>query len=103
MKMRKVAIVVLIVSLVCPAYAGSDSDTVVDLVNKAVEMFQAKGKDGALAYVNSTMGPLRKGALYVFATDFKVRCWAIRFQRTCEATMHGNYRTRKENSSFRSS
>ena len=69
--MRKVAIVVLIVSLVCPAYAGSDSDTVVDLVNKAVEMFQAKGKDDALAYVNSTMGPLRKGALYVFATDFK--------------------------------
>lgn len=54
-----------------PAYAGSDSENVVDMVNKAIEIFQTKGKDVAITYVNSTMGPLRRGALYVFAIDFK--------------------------------
>ena len=53
------------------AYAGSDSETVMDMVNQAVDMFQAKGRDAAISYVNSTMGPLRRGALYVFAVDFK--------------------------------
>jgi cytochrome c len=69
--MRKLAIVLLIASFVCPAYAGSDSEDVVDMVNKAAEIFQSKGKEVAVTYVNSTMGPLRKGALYVFAIDFK--------------------------------
>jgi signal transduction histidine kinase len=63
--------VLLTMSLVLPAYADSDNETVVDLVNQAVEMFQAKGKDAAVTYANSTMGPLRKGALYAFAIDFK--------------------------------
>lgn len=69
--MGRMVVVLLIVSFVCPAYAGSDSETVVDMVNKAVELFQTKGKDVAITYVNATMGPLRRGALYVFAIDFK--------------------------------
>ncbi|MGO9122994.1 MAG: hypothetical protein ACLQPD_35905 [Desulfomonilaceae bacterium] len=54
--MEKLATALLIVSLVCPAYAGSDSEDVWDTVNKAVEMCQTKGKDVAITYVSFTMG-----------------------------------------------
>jgi cytochrome c len=69
--MKRFAILLLIVSVVCPAYADSDSEKVMDMANKATEIFQTKGKDVAITYVNATMGPLRRGALYCFAADFK--------------------------------
>jgi signal transduction histidine kinase len=71
--MKNLVLVALIsLSLACPAYAG-DTDVVVELVDKAVEMFSVKGKDQALKVVNASAGPLRKGSLYVFAVDFKGR------------------------------
>ncbi len=70
--MKKFAALLLIgVLWVCPGYADSDSERVMDLVNKAVEIFQTKGKDVGVTNVNATMGPLRRGALYCFACDFK--------------------------------
>jgi signal transduction histidine kinase len=69
--MRSIALVLFIVLVACQAYAGGDSDNVVDLVNKAVDIFKAQGKDQALKVLNASSGPLRKGALYTFALDFK--------------------------------
>jgi len=71
--MRKIALVLLILLAVCPAYATGDSDNVMDLVNKAMDFFKAQGKDQALKVLNASAGPLRKGAIYCFAMDFKGR------------------------------
>ena len=71
--MRKIALILIIVLAVCPAFATGDSDLVVELVNKAVDMFKTQGKDNALKVINATAGPLKKGAIYVFALDFKGR------------------------------
>ncbi len=57
--------------MVCPAYAGSDAETAEDLVEKALVIFKTNSKDQAIKYCNATMGPLRKGSIYVFAVDFK--------------------------------
>jgi hypothetical protein len=42
-------------------------------LNKAVDMFKAQGKDYTLKVFNASAGPLRKGAIYAFAVDFKGR------------------------------
>jgi signal transduction histidine kinase len=80
---KKLAIVLLIVSVVGTVYAAGeavgtsngagDNETVVDLVDKAVEMFPPKGKEYTMKLLNASAGPLRKGAVYVFAVDFKGR------------------------------
>ncbi len=69
--MRTVGVIILIGCLVCPAYAGTDNENCMNLVNTAAKIFKTQGKDTALKYVNSLMGPLRNGAVYVFAVDFK--------------------------------
>jgi len=71
--MRKIALILIIMLAVCPAFATGDSDMVVELVNKAVDMFKTQGKDNTLKVMNATAGPLKKGAIYVFAVDFKGR------------------------------
>ncbi len=71
--MKCLAIALLIVSVVCTAYAAGDAETVVELTDKAVETFAAKGKDYTMKLLNASTGPLRKGAIYAFAVDFKGR------------------------------
>lgn len=81
--MKKLAIVLLIVSVVGTAYAAgeavgptngaADNEAVVEIVDKAVEMFPAKGKEYTMKLINASAGPLRKGALYAFAVDFNGR------------------------------
>jgi signal transduction histidine kinase len=71
--MRKIAFVLFIVLAFCPAFANGDSDNVMELVNKAADMFKAQGKDYTLKVLNASAGPLRKGAIYTFAVDFKGR------------------------------
>jgi cytochrome c len=65
--MKKLALIVVIVLLACPAYGDGEDQMIVGMVNQALEFFKAQGKDQALT------GPLRKGALYCFAMDFKGR------------------------------
>jgi cytochrome c len=81
--MKKLAIVLLIVSVVGTAYAAGEAvgtangnaagenESVVELVDKAVELFPSKGKDYTMKLINASTGPLRKGTLYVYAVDFK--------------------------------
>jgi cytochrome c len=70
--MKKFAIVLaLMCSLYLPSYASTDQELAVDLVDKAVDTFQAKGKDYALKLIGASAGPLRKGSLYVYAVNFK--------------------------------
>jgi cytochrome c len=82
--MKRLAIVLLVVSVVGTAYAageavgtangngtGAENETVVELVDKAIEFFPAKGKDYTLKLINASSGPLKKGSLYVYALDFK--------------------------------
>jgi cytochrome c len=81
--MKKLALVLLlIVSVVGTAYAageavgtangnGAENESVVELVDRAVEMFPSKGKDYTMKLINASAGPLRKGTLYVYAVDFK--------------------------------
>ena len=71
--MRKIAFVLFIVLAFSPAFATGDSDSVMELVNKAVDMFKAQGKDYTLKALNASSGPLRRGAIYVFSVDFKGR------------------------------
>jgi cytochrome c len=71
--MRKIAFMLCIVLAVSPAFAAGDSDTVMELVNKAMDMFKTQGKDYTLKALNASSGPLRKGAIYVFSVDFKGR------------------------------
>jgi cytochrome c len=69
--MKKLALVLLIIFLACPAYAAGEDQVVVGLVDKAIELFKAQGKDQAIKICNASAGPLRKGALYVFVVNFK--------------------------------
>jgi cytochrome c len=71
--MKKLALVLVIVSLACPAFGEGEDQMAMGLVNKALEFFKAQGKDQALKIVNASAGPLRKGSLYCFAMDFKGR------------------------------
>jgi cytochrome c len=71
--MKKLALIVVIVLLACPAYGDGEDQMIVGMVNQALEFFKAQGKDQALKIVNASAGPLRKGALYCFAMDFKGR------------------------------
>lgn len=54
-----------------PLMASANDATVSDLVDKAVALWKDKGKDYAIKTLNASAGPFRKGALYVFACDFK--------------------------------
>lgn len=47
-----------------------DAKEVVEMVDLAISKFQEKGKDYALKVLNASMGPFRRGSLYVFAADF---------------------------------
>ena len=57
--------------LLLPLTAFSNDAAVVELVNNAVGFWKEKGKDYTIKLLNASSGPLRKGALYVFACDFK--------------------------------
>jgi len=63
-------VLVLAISAAAPLCASADDATVMDLVNKAVALWKEKGRDHALKVINASAGPLRKGSLYVFASDF---------------------------------
>jgi signal transduction histidine kinase len=69
--MKALAIGLVMLALVCPAYAAQEDETVLQLVNQAVDTFKAKGKDQTLKLIGASAGPLRKGSIYVFALDFK--------------------------------
>jgi cytochrome c len=69
--MRKLGLVLVIMSLACAAYAEGEDQVVVGLVDKAIEIFKTQGKDQGLKVCNASAGPLRKGALYVFALNLK--------------------------------
>jgi cytochrome c len=71
--MKRLLFVLAIVLLACPAFAGGEDQAVVDLVNKALEIFKTQGKEQAIKVLNASAGPLRKGALYAFAVDFTGR------------------------------
>ena len=102
--MRTVWVIILIGCLVCPAYAGTDNENCMELVNTAAEMFQKQGKDTALKYVNSLMGPLRNGAVYVFAVDFKGAMLGHPVQEDLRGHDAWELKdAKKGNSSFRSS
>ncbi len=72
--MKTLVVTILVVVLLLPAMATaqeSDKDVVVGLVDNAVGFFKDKGKDYALKVLNASSGPLRKGAIYAFAVDYK--------------------------------
>jgi signal transduction histidine kinase len=69
--MKALAIALVILALACPAYAGSEDDTVMQLVNSAVDVFKTQGKDQALKMIGASAGPFRKGSIYAFVVDFK--------------------------------
>lgn len=48
---------------------GPGKDEAVKMIEKAVTMHKASGKDKTLAAVNQKDGPFHKGELYVFAYD----------------------------------
>ncbi len=70
MKGSVVAVGVLLFVLL-PLMASANDASVVELVDKAVGFWKEKGKDYTIKLLNASSGPLRKGALYVFACDFK--------------------------------
>jgi cytochrome c len=74
--MKKLVLVLVLVAFAFPANADGEDQIVVGLVDKALEIFKAQGKDQALKVCATSAGPLRKGALYVFVMDFKGRFMA---------------------------
>ena len=58
--------------VMAPLMASTDDATAVELVNKAIALWQEKGEDYALKVINASAGPLKKGPMYTFAIDFKV-------------------------------
>ena len=69
MKRLSMALAVIVV-MMAPLVASADDAMVTDLVNKAVILWQDKGRDYAIKVMNASAGPLRKGSLYVMACDF---------------------------------
>lgn len=69
--MKRLAFVLVILSLACAAYGDVQDQKVVRLVDQALELFQTPGKDLAVKMINDSAGPLRKASIYVFAVDFK--------------------------------
>jgi signal transduction histidine kinase len=72
--MTKIAMAMVVLMAFLPAVAPAqenESEVVVELVNKAVNIFKEKGKDYAIKVLNASAGPLRKGSLYAFAVDYK--------------------------------
>ncbi len=63
----------IIVAILLPVLALANDAAVVGLVDKACDSWKEKGKDYTLKLISASSGPLRKGALYVFALDFKGR------------------------------
>lgn len=57
---------VILISMQYSVFADQQSDSV-EIVDKAVESFQSKGKDYTLKLINTMSGPFRKGEVYVFA------------------------------------
>lgn len=49
---------------------GDQESDAKEMVDKAVSMFQEKGKDYALKAMNAASGPFRKGEIYAFAQSF---------------------------------
>lgn len=47
-----------------------DAKEVVEMVDLAIDKFEEKGRDYTLKVLNASMGPFRRGSLYVFAADF---------------------------------
>jgi signal transduction histidine kinase len=70
MKTRGVVLGILLLFLV-PLAASANDTAVVELVDKGIGFWKEKGKDYTIKLLNASSGPLRKGALYVFACDFK--------------------------------
>jgi cytochrome c len=69
MKLWAMAVAALVVA-VAPSIGVADDAAVMELVNRAVAVWQEKGENGTLRAVNSPTGQLRNGSLYVFACDF---------------------------------
>lgn len=61
--------VVLALTLVGSAIAGTEADEAKSMVEKAAALIKADGKDKALAEINNPGGPFVKGEMYVFAYD----------------------------------
>ncbi|MGY4829828.1 cache domain-containing protein [Sphaerotilaceae bacterium SBD11-9] len=67
---RRLCIALAAASLATHAFAeGPGKDDAVKMIEKAVAMHKASGKDKTLAAVNQHGGPFHKGELYVFAYD----------------------------------
>jgi len=59
-----------IVLLLCfQAVAQDQAAEVEQLVNKAAQVFQEKGKDYAIKLLNASSGPFNKGEVYVFCVS----------------------------------
>jgi cytochrome c len=65
------AVLAVLILVMAPLMVSADDATVVGLVDKAAGIWKEKGKDYCLKVINASAGPLRKGSLYVFASDFK--------------------------------
>ncbi len=97
----------ILLAIVCvfylPSYASTDQELAVELVDKAIDTFQTKGKDYALKLVGASAGPLRKGSIYVYAVNFKGQFVAHPVQDDLRG--HDGWElqdAKKGNSSFRS-
>jgi cytochrome c len=64
-------VLLIVLFALLPCMAADNDATVVELVDKAVALWADKGKDHAIKVMNASAGPLRKGSLYVFASDFR--------------------------------
>lgn len=71
MKMVKLALTAMIIStcLLGTAFAATEQEEAVALVEKAVALVKAQGKDKALAEISNPQGQFVKGELYVFVYD----------------------------------
>jgi hypothetical protein len=59
-------VVLLLITTVCSLQAGQAEDATA-LVDRAIAMFKASGKEASIKSINEKDGPLIKGDLYVFA------------------------------------
>ena len=70
--MKKMFVVILaVLFLVNPAFAGGTADEAKSLVDKAAAYIKANGKDKAFAEFTNQKGQFVDRDLYIFAVDFK--------------------------------
>jgi cytochrome c len=70
MKNKWIAAISMVLLVSSMAWAVGEEATVQEMVDKAAQAFQDKGKDYALKLLSASAGPYRRGELFVFAIAF---------------------------------